>query len=443
MIEIKELIGRNTETTLSKSNDFVARGEFTQLPTDANNTNDTPQLRRVIGLPLLVLYGLGITIGAGIYVLIGTAAEQAGIYAPAAFLFAAFVMAFSALSFAEFSGRIPQSAGEAVYVDAGFGWNWLTLATGLLIVFAATVAGAAISLGCAGYVEQLVDLPRPVIVTVIVLAMGAIAAKGVQESVTFAGILTVIEILGLVVIVVAGFLVNPGMLKEIPTSLPPLNDGAALSGVFAAGLIAFFAFIGFDDVVNLVEETRNPSKTMPWAIIISLLAVTVIYFMVVFVAVQVLEISELSATDAPISLLFERLTGIPPFGIILIAIVATLNGVVIEIIMAARVMYGLGRKGRVPPWISQVNPTTRTPLNATILITVLMLVGALFVPLDFLVSLTSQIILFVFALVNIALVVVKLRRDPKPDGIFTVPLPVPLIGVVTCLALLIGPYFLT
>ena len=124
---------------------------------DLQETGRTPELKRVIGLPLLVLYGLGITIGAGIYVLIGVAAGEAGIFAPSAFLFAAFVMVFSALSFAEFSGRIPQSAGEAIYVDAGFGWPLLTLLTGLSIVFAAVIAGAAISLGCAGYVAELVD----------------------------------------------------------------------------------------------------------------------------------------------------------------------------------------------------------------------------------------------------------------------------------------------
>ena len=154
------------------------------------------KLRRAIGLPLLVLYGLGITIGAGIYVLIGAAGAAAGAFAPSAFLFAGFVMSFSALSFAELSGRIHQSAGEAVYVDAGFGWNWLTLATGLLIIFAATIAGAAISIGCAGYVAVLLPLPQPLIVAAIVLLMGAVASRGVKESVLFAGVLTVIEILG-------------------------------------------------------------------------------------------------------------------------------------------------------------------------------------------------------------------------------------------------------
>lgn len=406
------------------------------------NNSEKAQLDRVIGLPLLVLYGLGITIGAGIYVLVGSAAQQAGVYAPSAFLLAAFVMAFSALSFAEFSGRIPQSAGEAVYVDAGFGWNWLTLITGLLIVFSATIAGAAISLGCAGYVGELVDLPGPVIVAVIVLLMGALAARGVKESVMFAGILTVIEVIGLLVIIGAGYLAEPAMLSDLPSSIPSFSDTAALMGVFSAALIAFFAFIGFDDVVNLVEETKNPKRTMPWAIVISLIAVTVIYFLVVYVAVRAVPIDDLAGSDAPVGLLFERLTGMSPLAITLVAIMATLNGVVIEIIMASRVVYGLGRKGRLPGWAARVHPKTHTPLNATLVISAVMLAAALFVPLDALVELTSQIILFVFTLVNLSLVVVKLRGDEAPQGIFTIPVIIPMIGVVSCLFLLFGPFFL-
>ena len=408
-------------------------------PVDAPTSQ--PELRRAIGLPLLVLYGLGITIGAGIYVLIGAAADQAGMFAPSAFLFAAFVMAFSALSFAEFSGRIPQAAGEAVYVEAAFNWNWLTLVTGLLIVFSATVAGSAISLGSAGYVAVLLPLPQPVIVSVIIISMGLIAAKGIRESVMFAGILTVIEIIGLLLIIGAGFLKDPTMLLDISASIPSMGDSAAMVGVLSASLIAFFAFIGFDDVVNLVEETKNPTKTMPWAIIISLVAVTVIYFLVVYVAVRAVPIPDLVASEAPVGLLFERLTGMSPLAITVIAIVATMNGVVIEIIMAARVVYGLGRKGRLPDWLCRVNPTTQTPLNATVLITISMLAAALFVPLDDLVEWTSKIILFVFALVNLALLIVKWRADPAPEGIFTVWAIVPLIGLVTCLFLLFAPYF--
>lgn len=420
-------------------NSDLNKSETTNKPTP----DEEPHLLRAIGLPLLVLYGLGITIGAGIYVLIGSVASMAGEYAPASFLFAALVMAFSAASFAEFSGRIPQSAGEAVYVDAAFGRDWLTIATGLFIVFSATIAGAAISIGCAGYIATLIPLPLPIIAAVIVILMGLLAARGIKESVIFAGVLTVIEIFGLIIIIGSGYLHEPEIFSNIPAVIPPFGDGVALAGVFSASLIAFFAFIGFDDVVNLVEETHNPKRTMPWAILISLVAVTIIYFLVMLVAVRAVPVDELAASKAPIGLLFERLTGISPLGITLIAIVATLNGVVIEIIMASRVIYGLGKKGYLPGRLSRVNPKTQTPLNATILISIIMLAAAVVVPLDFLVSTTSQIILGVFTLVNISLVFVKLRGDPVPEGIFTVPVIMPIFGAISCAFLLIGPFFIS
>ena len=116
-----------------------------------------------------MLYGLGVTIGAGIYVLIGVAVEQAGMFAPSAFLLAAVVMAFSACSFAELSGRLPQAAGEAVYVEAAFGLRWLTLATGFCIVLSAIVAAAAITLGGTGYILTLIELPQPVVVAAVIV----------------------------------------------------------------------------------------------------------------------------------------------------------------------------------------------------------------------------------------------------------------------------------
>ena len=413
-----------------------------QVPSTPSSNPSAPKLKRVIGLPLLVLYGLGITIGAGIYVLIGAATSQAGQYAPSAFLVAAFVMAFSALSFAELSGRYPQSAGEAVYVDAGFGRGWLTLLTGLMIVVAATVAGAAISIGSAGYIATLIPMPIWLLVALVILLMGIVASRGVKNSLLFAGALTVIEILGLLVIIGAGFLDQPDLLSKVPNAFPPLSDGMALNGVLGASLVAFFAFIGFDDVVNMAEETQNPKTTMPRAILISLGAVTIIYFFVVFVAVNSVPLDTLSTSTAPVGLLFEELTGLSPLGITLVAIVATINGVVIEIIMASRVVYGLSAKGKLPPILGKVSPKTRIPLNATLLITATMLGLALFVPLDELVEWTSQLILLAFTLVNLALIRIKSRREEAPKGTFIVPTVIPVLGALTSATLLLAPLLL-
>ena len=418
---------------------------MTSHPAPDRTPADPQALRRVIGLPLLILYGLGVTIGAGIYVLIGTTAARAGVFAPTSFLVASFVMAFSACSFAELSGRFPQSAGEAIYVDAGFGRLWLTLATGLGIVASAVVAAATIGLGCAGYLGSVIEtvfpdvaVPRAVLVAGIVGLMGAIALRGIRESVLFAGVLTMLEIVGLLVIVGVGFARNPGLLAEIPTVIPSFGDGAAWYGVFGASLIAFFAFIGFDDTVNLVEETRDPARTMPIAIGATLLLVTVIYFLVSLVAVKTLGGEELAASEAPLGLLFGELTGWPPLILSLIAVFATMNGIVIQIIMAARVLYGLGKEGHLPGALAQVHPARRIPQNATILVTAAVLVFAFLVPLESLAELTSQLILGVLVLVNLSLVMVKRRGEIAGTGIFTVPVAIPVIGAVASFLLLAG-----
>ena len=400
-------------------------------------------LKRAIGLPRLILYGLGVTIGAGIYVLVGETAGRAGIYAPSSFLVAAVVMAFSAASFAEFSGRVPQSAGEAVFVAEGFRSNWLSAITGYAIILAGIVAAAAISLGCAGYVALIIDLPQPIIVTGIVCCMGLIAVWGIKESITIAGFLTIIEVIGLLVIIGAGFQQNPTLIQELPKVLPISVDATAFASIISATLIAFFAFVGFDDVVNVVEETIDPAKVMPWAIGITLVVVTVLYFFVSLVAVDALSMEELSTSRAPVGLLFERLTGISPISIALIAIAATLNGVVIQFIMASRVAYGLGKKGLLPTALAKVNSHTRTPVNATILVTAISLLLALFVPLDQLAEVTSQIILAVFLLVNISLVIVKWRGDPPPVNTFVVPSVVPVMGAISCFLLLVAPLILS
>lgn len=336
------------------------------------------KLARVISLPLLVLYGLGVTIGAGIYVLVGETAAQAGMYAPMSFIFAAIVMAFSAGTFAELSVRFPQSAGEAIYVKEGLRSEGLSLLTGGVVLLSATVAAATITLGGTGYVLELLGLPREVIIISIVLLMGGIAAWGVKESVVFAAVFTVLEILGLLVIIAAGFWTQPDLIMRLPEVVPPFSDMAASSTIFTTSLIAFFAFIGFDDVVNLVEETKNPARVMPLAILITLVIATVLYFAVTAVAVLSVPLEDLGSSNAPIGLLFERLTGSSPIVITLIAIVATLNGIVIQIVMAARVLYGLGKKGSIPAVFARVHPKTQTPVFSTVLVAAAILGLALF-----------------------------------------------------------------
>ena len=399
-----------------------------------------PKLKRSLSLPLVVLYGLGVTIGAGIYVLVGATAGLAGVYAPLAFVLAALVMLPSACSFAELVGRYPVSAGEAAYVRAGFDSQTWSVVVGLLVVAAGTVSAATISLGSIGYIKQFVDLPGAVLIPVVVASMTLVAAWGVRQSVIFAAVMTLIEIIGLLA-VIAGGLFGASFVSTTAVEASSLPDGMTLMqigfGIMSGGVLAFFAFIGFEDMVNMAEETHDPGTTMPKAIFLTLIVSTTLYVLISIVAVLNVPIAQLAAADAPLSLVFERTTGASPVTISAIAIIATLNGVIIQIIMGSRVLYGLSQQGALPAILGYVHPLSRTPLVATVLIGALVFSLATLVPLRGLAEWTSQITLTVFALVNLALWMIKRRGDPAPEGIFINPQWVPVVGLIFCFFFLI------
>jgi amino acid transporter len=392
-------------------------------------------LRRSLTLPYAVLYGMGVTIGAGIYVLIGAAAARAGTTAPLAFVLAAVLMGLTGASFAELGGRMPVAAGEAAYVREGFRSERWSAAVGLLVIGIAVIAAAAISVGSAGYVALFVGLPRPVIIAAVVLAMGAIAAWGIKESVMFAGAMTLVEIGGLLVMVAAGALSGPEVVTRLPEMLPQPSP-AALVGLIGASLLAVFAFIGFEALVNVAEELEEPRRTLPRAIFLTLALTTLLYVLVSWVAVVSVPAAELAASDAPLALAFERLTGASPRVMSAIAVVATLNGIIVQIILASRVMYGLARQGALPSSLQEVSPLTRTPLLATAVTAALVLAFALLFPLDRLADVTSRLTLVLFALVNLALIRIKVRERVPPPGIWLAPAWVPWAAFVSCVGLL-------
>src|SRR5262245_28797920 len=222
-------------------------------------------LRRALTLSHAVLYGMGVTIGAGIYVLIGAAAARAGMQAPLAFVAAAILVGLTGASFAELGSRMPVAAGEAAYVRAAFGSDRIALAVGLLVIGIAVVAAAAISVGSAGYLGVFISLPEPILIAAVVASMGAIAAWGIKESVTFAAVTTLIEVGGLLLLIAVGAVNEPDLVSRLPEMLPLVNP-AALVGLIGAAHLAVFAFIGFEAVVNVAEEMHAPQQTLPRAI---------------------------------------------------------------------------------------------------------------------------------------------------------------------------------
>ncbi len=408
---------------------------------DARIAPCQPQLARSINLPLAVLFGLGVTIGAGIYVLIGATAGRAGMHAPLAFVLAATVMAPTAASFAELASRFPVSAGEAAYVGAGFGCERLALVIGLMVAAVGIASAAAITKGSVGYIREFIDLPAGIVAAAVVLFMGAIAAWGILQSVAVAGLMTLIEVGGLLVIIFVGATTSQDLIDRAPEIWTGLGSPAAASAVLSASLLAFFAFIGFESLANIAEEVKEPRKTLPMAIFLTLAISTVFYILVVWIALVSVPKAELAASSAPLSLVFQRVTGASPAAISAIAIVATINGIIAQMVMASRVIYGLAGRQLLPAALASVSPWSRTPLVATVLVVGLVLVLATGFPLQGLVDATSRLTLIIFTFVNAALVLLKRNGEPVAADAFTVPITVPLAGAVLCALLLVVTLF--
>lgn len=397
------------------------------------------ELKRALSLAHLTFYGLGTILGAGIYVLVSKVAGLAGLYAPIAFLVAAVLAALTGMSYAELSARYPKSAGEPVYVQQGLGWRPLSVLVGWLIILTGVVSAATIANGFVGYLHVFMAAPDGLVIALLVILLGALAAWGISESVMAASLITLVEIGGLILVLfVAG-----GSLGDLPARLPELTpplDGAAWHGILLGAFLAFYAFIGFEDMVNVAEEVKDPARALPLAIIIAIVISTILYLLVSLVAVLALPPAELAQSRAPLALIYERATGSAPVLITLISLFAVVNGALIQIIMASRVLYGMSREGWLHEAFGRVHVRTRTPLLATALATAIVLVLALWLPLVTLAKATSFIILVVFALINLSLWRIK-RKTTRPAGMRIYPAWVPAAGFLATSGLLLFQIF--
>ena len=381
----------------------------------------TADLHRVIGPVGLTLYGVGVTLGAGIYALIGEMAGVAGMHVPLAFLFAGFLAGLTGLSYAELGSRYPESAGEAVYVQQGFRLKHLTSMAGYGVALSGCISAAVVLHGFAGYLHDYVDLPDIAVMAMVLVALTGVALWGVRESVWLAALITLAEGFGLVLIL--GVAAPDALAYEAPP-FAARNDGLAAwpwAGLLAASVMAFFAFIGFEDIVNLAEEVKDPQRSLPIAILATLGISAVFYMAVSWVAVRVVSPQELAESSGPLVTVFQAATGRPGHILAAIALVAMINGALVQVLMASRVLYGLGKRGPGPAWLAFVSPSRKTPLWSTLIVAGLVFVLSLSGVLGGLAIAASAVTLIVFALVNAALLAVRRREARLDEAPFTAP----------------------
>jgi amino acid transporter len=410
------------------------RSEPTLTEAATTSAVDGSRLRRDVSLPMLVLYGLGTTVGAGIYALTGEVAGQAGMRAPLSFLVSAMLAGITAIGFAELAGRLPKAAGEAVFVDHAFGRRVLTGAVGMAVLTAGVVAASAISNAFGGYVAELIEAPRWLLVIALVLVLGGLAVSGVKESVVAAGLFTVVEVIGLLLVIWVGRESIPDIGLHVGDLLAPPASLSGWSGVFGGAFLAFFAFLGFEDMDAVAEETKNAPVTLPRSILITLGVTAVLYILVAAVAVLQVEPAVLAESDAPLALIYEQSGGNPDI-LAFIAALAMVNGALVQLVMIPRVVYGLSNLDLVPAWAGMVSPRTHTPARATIGGACLVMVLAVAVELEWLARVTSAVTMSIFIAINAALIVIK--RHDGPTTTFQVPPWVPKVGIVAASAMFI------
>ena len=394
-------------------------------------------LKRNLSLSLITFYGLGNILGAGIYVLVGKVAGEAGYFAPLSFFIASIIAAISAFSYAEFSARYPFSAGEAVYIHEGFGVKRLSLIVGLMTALAGIVSAAAIAHGFAGYMQVFFDTPRWLMIVLMLLVMGGLACWGIRQSVQVAAVLTITEVAGLLIIIFVGADQLPQLDQHyrLQHATGSELDSFSVLGIFSGAFLAFYAYIGFEDMVKVAEEVKDPQRTMPRAIILCVIISTLLYSIVSLVSISVLTPAQLSQSDAPLAAVYFEATGKAPVLISVIGIFAVINGALIQIIMASRLFYGMSSRGWLPGFLSKIYPVTHTPVNSTVVTVAILIFFALVLPMVTLAELTSYLILITFALVNLALIRVK-QRLPRPDNVRVYPDWLPKLGLVTTIAFL-------
>ncbi len=392
-------------------------------------------LKRSLGLPMVTFYGLGTIVGGGFYALLGKVSAEAGMLTPLAFLAAAFVAMFSAFSYAELSARYPFSAGEAHYALVAFRRAWPSALVGWAVIATGVVSAATLSVAFSGFVRSVIDVPAWLVVCTMVVGLGLVSAWGIGQSAVLALIITVLELGGLVAIV----LVAGDSLATIPErwrELTPRLTAAGWSGILMGAYLAFYSFVGFEDMVNVAEEVKRPAHNLPIAILASLAVTAILYCLVSLVVMLTVSQHELNTSDSPLSLVFAKgsraaamVTGI--------GMLSGLNGALVQIVMASRVSYGMALKHLAPFALAKISPRTRTPVRATLVVTVIVLALALWLPIVALAKATSTVLLLVYVIVNLSLVIIRLRPATKATEGPVFPLAFPIVGIIISVGFLL------
>jgi amino acid transporter len=387
-------------------------------------------LKRVIGPNLLFFFILGDMLGGGIYALVGEVGAEVGGAIWTAFLAAFVLAALTACAYAELVTKYPYAAGAALYVNKAFKVPFVTFMVAFAVMASGITSAGALSKAFAGdYFAQFMDAPELGVALVFFAIVMVINLIGISESVKTNAAFTTIEVIGLLIIIMIGIFAlfggdaDPGRALEFKEGTSPLLL------IVAGTTLAFYALIGFEDSVNVAEEVRDPTRAFPRALFAGLIVAGLVYLLVTLVASMVVNTNQLANSDAPLlEVVKEGPVDLPLKLFALIALFAVSNGALLNMIMASRLVYGMANQGIVPRVFRTLLPGRRTPWLAILFTTALGVVLIITGDLGVLADTTVMLLLIAFALVNVAVLV--LRRDSVDHDHFTAPTFAPVLGAV-------------
>ncbi|WP_426244167.1 APC family permease [Nocardioides sp. LHG3406-4] len=430
--------------------------------TDTTDVNgDEPDLVRVMGPRLLLLFIVGDILGTGVYALTGSVAGEVGGAAWAPFLVAFAVATVTAFSYLELVTKYPQAAGAALYTHKAFGVHFVTFLVAFTVMCSGITSASTASNAFAGFLNDGFDLGFEVGgmgILLIALAFMTLVAlvnfRGVGESVKANVVLTLVELSGLLLIIMIGLWAvtqgNADFSRVVVFESP--SDKSTFFAVTAATSLAFFAMVGFEDSVNMAEECRNPIRDFPKMMLTGLGITGTIYVLVSITAVALVPVGDLIDPEKGQALTQVVAAGAPdlPFDTIFpfIGMFAVANSALINMLMASRLIYGMARQDVLPRTFGKVHPTRRTPWVSIIFTTLISFGLIIYVvrasgsedgatSVALLGGTTALLLLCVFTIVNIAVLI--LRKQPVDHDHFRAPTVLPLIGAVAC-AFLAGPW---
>lgn len=400
----------------------------------ATSAVEGPGLKRVIGPNLLLFLVIGDMLGTGIYALTGDVAGVVGGAAWLAFGGAFVVAMLTATSYLELVGKYPHAAGAALYAQRAFNTRFVTFLVGFAVMCSALTSVAAASRAFSGYFQELAVAPLVVLVPLFIGALAFVNFRGVAESVKANVAMTCVELMGLVIVIAVGTWALTQGIGDPGRALEFNADGDAFGLVMSGAALAFFAIIGFEDSVNMVEETTAPQRDFPRAFFIGITITGVVYMLVAFFTTALVPIDVLR--DSNQDLLEVVRVGAPWFPLMVfsvIAMVAVGNTSLINLMMASRLLYGMSKERVLPRVFGLVHAQRRTPWFAILCTTAIALALAAWSGVRTLGGTTALLLLCVFALVNVAVLV--LRARPVAHAHFRAPTLCPMLGLVSCLYL--------